>query len=129
MKTSDKNEANFSLVNFGEQVIKDTLLLIGRLETDRVNTAQSLAKEKQRVEMLKSKITEYTHRRMHFMPIAVQKGISLSVNTYKKYLQWCALPLWSSGLSQTLIKNSVVRYLYDMSFGRIFIFFVFNGPR
>jgi len=73
LRTSDENETKSSLVNFGEQVIKDTLLLIGRLETDRVNTAQSLSKEKQRVAMLKSKITEYTHRRMHFMPIAVQK--------------------------------------------------------
>ena len=70
-----ENEANLSLADFGERVIRDTLLLLGRLETDRVNTAQSLANEKQRVAMLKAKIDEYAHRRLHFMPIAVQKGM------------------------------------------------------
>ena len=63
-----------SLTEYGEKVVRDTLLLLGRLETDRVNTSQSLAMQKQRVIMLKTRIDNYAHRRMHFMPIAVQKG-------------------------------------------------------
>ena len=69
------HEKPLSLPEFGDRVIKDTLLLLGRLETDRVNTGQSLVLQKQRVKQLRAKIDEYAHRRLHFLPIAVQKGL------------------------------------------------------
>ena len=76
------HEKPLSLPEFGDQVIKDTLLLLGRLETDRVNTAQSLVLQKQRVKQLRAKIDEYAHRRLHFLPIAVQKGLCYSLGLF-----------------------------------------------
>lgn len=76
-----------SLTEYGEKVVRDTLLLLGRLETDRVNTSQSLAMQKQRVIMLKTRIDNYAHRRMHFMPIAVQKEHELCAINIQE-LKW-----------------------------------------
>ncbi len=68
------DNTQMTLADFGEMVIKETLLLLGRMETDRVNTIKALISQRERVLQLKAKIDEYAHRRMYFMPIAVQRG-------------------------------------------------------
>ncbi|XP_065062478.1 coiled-coil domain-containing protein 178-like [Rhopilema esculentum] len=81
------DKKNSDLPDFGERVVKETLLLLGRLETDRVNATQSLASEKHRVRILKAKIDDYAHRRMHFLPIAVQKEHELCAFNIQE-LKW-----------------------------------------
>eukprot|EP00794_Sanderia_malayensis_P004758 gene4758-5384_t len=82
-----KDQSSMCLSDFGDAVIRETLLLLGRLETDRVNTVQSLAEQKERVQQLKAKIDEYSHRRMHFLPIAVQKEHELCAYNVQE-LKW-----------------------------------------
>lgn len=58
----------------GHNIVEEVLTLLGRLETDRVNTEQMLVKEKERVKQLGRSIDEHACKRMHELPVAVQKG-------------------------------------------------------
>lgn len=58
----------------GHEIVDEVLTLLGRLETDRVNTQQMLVKERERVQQLGKSIDQHACKRMHELPNAVQKG-------------------------------------------------------
>jgi hypothetical protein len=57
-----------------EEVIDEVILLLAKMESGRKDNLDSLAKERQRSEMLKTKIDSRSHQRMVDLPIAVQRG-------------------------------------------------------
>ena len=61
----------------GHDITDEVLTLLGRLETDRVNTEQMLKNERERVKQLGNSIDQLACRRMQELPNAVQRGIKL----------------------------------------------------
>lgn len=57
-----------------EEVIDEVVTLLGRLESDRQDTEDSLEKEKKRVVWLQGKIDRLAQKRLVELPKAVQKG-------------------------------------------------------
>ena len=55
-------------------VIEEVISLLGRMESDRVTTEQILAKEKERVQSLRDEIDSKAYKRLHDLPLAVQRG-------------------------------------------------------
>ncbi|XP_006822410.1 uncharacterized protein LOC102808581 [Saccoglossus kowalevskii] len=55
-----------------EEVIDETVTLLGRLETDRRDTADRLEEEKKRSDMLRARIDKLAEKRMYELPLAVQ---------------------------------------------------------
>ena len=62
----------------GAGITDEVLTLLGRLETDRVNTEQNLQKEKERVHQLGMTIDKHAFRRMQELPVSVQRGSALN---------------------------------------------------
>ena len=55
-------------------VIEEVISLLGRMESDRVTTEETLAKEKERVQTLRDEIDSKAKKRLHDLPLAVQRG-------------------------------------------------------
>ncbi|KAL9979922.1 hypothetical protein ACROYT_G008441 [Oculina patagonica] len=54
-------------------VIEDVITLLGRMESDRLSTQDALVKERERVQSLRDEIDTQAYKRMHDLPLAVQK--------------------------------------------------------
>lgn len=54
-------------------VIEEVIYLLGRMESDRVTTEETLAKEKERVQSLRDEIDSKAKKRLHDLPLAVQR--------------------------------------------------------
>ncbi|KAK2574373.1 Coiled-coil domain-containing protein 178 [Acropora cervicornis] len=54
-------------------VIEEVISLLGRMESDRVTTEETLAKEKERVQSLRDEIDSKAKKRLHDLPLAVQR--------------------------------------------------------
>ena len=63
-----------------EETLQGAFHLLGRLETDRVNTAKALASEQERIDQLRSKIEIHAYHRMEVLPKAVQDGMLIDTN-------------------------------------------------
>jgi hypothetical protein len=70
-KTDEKEE--LGLVS-GNGIVDEVLALLGRLETDRVNTEQTIQKERERVQQLRKAIDQHAYKRMQELPVCVQRG-------------------------------------------------------
>lgn len=57
-----------------EEVVDEVLTLLARLDKDRIETEESLKKEKNRVKMLGSEIDQLAEKRRLNLPAAVQAG-------------------------------------------------------
>ena len=55
-------------------VIEEVISLLGRMESDRLSTQDSLVKERERVQKLRDEIDAQAYKRMHDLPLAVQRG-------------------------------------------------------
>ncbi len=55
-------------------MIEDVITLLGRMESDRLSTQDALVKERERVQSLRDEIDTQAYKRMHDLPLAVQKG-------------------------------------------------------
>ena len=55
-------------------VIEEVISLLGRMESDRLSTQDALVKERERVQKLRDEIDMQAYKRMHDLPLAVQKG-------------------------------------------------------
>ena len=55
-------------------VIEEVITLLGRMESDRLSTQDALVKERERVQSLRDEIDTQAYKRMHDLPLAVQKG-------------------------------------------------------
>ncbi len=62
-----------------EDVVDEAVSLLAKLEDDRVETKNQLESEKERVQMLSSKIDALADQRLKALPLAVQKGTLLNV--------------------------------------------------
>lgn len=60
-------------------VIEEVISLLGRMESDRVTTEETLAKEKERVQSLRDEIDSKANKRMHDLPLAVQRGEKMAL--------------------------------------------------
>ena len=57
-----------------EDVIDEVITLLAKLENDRRETKRNLKQEKERVEMLSSRIDHLSEQRLQALPEAVQNG-------------------------------------------------------
>ena len=55
-------------------VIEEVITLLGRMESDRLSTQDGLVKERERVQFLRNEIDAQAYKRMHDLPLAVQRG-------------------------------------------------------
>ena len=55
-------------------VIEEVINLLGRMESDRLSTQDALVKERERVQKLRDEIDAQAYKRMHDLPLAVQRG-------------------------------------------------------
>lgn len=55
-------------------VIEEVISLLGRMESDRISTQDALVKERERVQKLRDEIDAQAYKRMHDLPLAVQRG-------------------------------------------------------
>ena len=55
-------------------VIEEVINLLGRMESDRISTQDALVKERERVQKLRDEIDMQAYKRMHDLPLAVQRG-------------------------------------------------------
>lgn len=55
-------------------VIEEVITLLGRMESDRLSTQDALVKERERVQNLRDEIDAQAYKRMHDLPLAVQRG-------------------------------------------------------
>lgn len=55
-------------------VIEEVINLLGRMESDRLSTQDALVKERERVQKLRDEIDMQAYKRMHDLPLAVQRG-------------------------------------------------------
>lgn len=55
-------------------VIEEVISLLGRMESDRLSTQDALVKERERVQKLRDEIDTQAYKRMHDLPLAVQRG-------------------------------------------------------
>ena len=68
LETGDKEEG------LGYEIIEEVVTLLGRMESDRETTSQTLVKEEERVQFLENEIDRHAYKRMHELPLAVQRG-------------------------------------------------------
>ena len=68
----------------GYDVIEEVVTLLGRMESDRLSTQDALVKERERVQSLRNEIDAQAYKRMHDLPLAVQRGIVIT--TLHKHL-------------------------------------------
>lgn len=54
-------------------VIEEVINLLGRMESDRLSTQDALVKERERVQKLRDEIDMQAYKRMHDLPLAVQR--------------------------------------------------------
>ncbi|XP_020616099.1 coiled-coil domain-containing protein 178-like [Orbicella faveolata] len=54
-------------------VIEEVISLLGRMESDRLSTQDALVKERERVQKLRDEIDTQAYKRMHDLPLAVQR--------------------------------------------------------
>lgn len=54
-------------------VIEEVINLLGRMESDRLSTQDTLVKERERVQKLRDEIDMQAYKRMHDLPLAVQR--------------------------------------------------------
>ena len=59
----------------GYDIIEEVITLLGRMESDRLSTQEALAIEQQRVQSLRDEIDSKAYKRMHDLPLAVQRGL------------------------------------------------------
>ncbi|XP_071952787.1 coiled-coil domain-containing protein 178-like [Antedon mediterranea] len=72
-KAAENIDEESEIPNLGaEPVIDEVVTLLGRLESDRVDTEKALSKEKQRVVWLQERIDKLANQRMQELPKAVQ---------------------------------------------------------
>ena len=55
-------------------IIEEVITLLGRMESDRLSTQDGLVNERERVQFLRNEIDDKAYKRMHDLPLAVQKG-------------------------------------------------------
>ena len=55
-------------------MIEEVISLLGRMESDRLSTQDALVKERERVQKLRDEIDAQAYKRMHDLPLAVQRG-------------------------------------------------------
>lgn len=56
------------------EVIEEVITLLGRMESDRLSTQDTLVNERERVQRLRDEIDAQAYKRMHDLPLAVQRG-------------------------------------------------------
>ena len=71
-------------------VIEEVINLLGRMESDRLSTQDTLVKERERVQKLRDQIDTQAYKRMHDLPLAVQRGkysrpFTKGMNIYNVY--------------------------------------------
>ncbi|KAJ7387735.1 hypothetical protein OS493_001078 [Desmophyllum pertusum] len=54
-------------------IIEEVITLLGRMESDRLSTQDGLVNERERVQFLRNEIDDKAYKRMHDLPLAVQK--------------------------------------------------------
>lgn len=69
-------------------VIEEVINLLGRMESDRLSTQDALVKERERVQKLRDEIDMQAYKRMHDLPLAVQRG---KYSSFTKGLNICNL--------------------------------------
>ena len=75
MSSTKSGSASSLNVGQGDDVIDEVILLLGRMESDRISTLEALVKERERVQLLRSQIDTQAYKRMHDLPLAVQRGM------------------------------------------------------
>lgn len=72
----------------GYDVIEEVITLLGRMESDRLSTQDALVKERERVQSLRDEIDAQAYKRMHDLPLAVQRGKALKHSTFNYSLHF-----------------------------------------
>lgn len=72
-KVSTPKSAAGEIVPKEYDVIEEVITLLGRMESDRLSTQDGLVKERERVQFLRNEIDAQAYKRMHDLPLAVQR--------------------------------------------------------
>ncbi|RMX48295.1 hypothetical protein pdam_00014726 [Pocillopora damicornis] len=72
-KVSTPKSAAGEIVPKEYDLIEEVITLLGRMESDRLSTQDGLVKERERVQFLRNEIDAQAYKRMHDLPLAVQR--------------------------------------------------------
>lgn len=102
----------------GYDIIEEVITLLGRMESDRLSTQEALAIEQQRVQSLRDEIDSKAYKRMHDLPLAVQReheACAIDINE----LRWhCAYQGRTEARIKERVHNAEMRHakvLQDLS--------------
>lgn len=84
-KVSTPKSATGEIVPKEYDVIEEVITLLGRMESDRLSTQDGLVKERERVQFLRNEIDAQAYKRMHDLPLAVQRGKQKRIHEHLRY--------------------------------------------
>ena len=76
------------------EVIEEVITLLGRMESDRHSTQDALVNERERVQRLRDEIDAQAYKRMHDLPLAVQRGKSFNIHVHTCKTNYCFPKTW-----------------------------------
>ena len=84
-KVSTPKSAAGEIVPKEYDLIEEVITLLGRMESDRLSTQDGLVKERERVQFLRNEIDAQAYKRMHDLPLAVQRGKQKRTHEHLRY--------------------------------------------